>query len=64
MTWGYDSKITKYTRKVNQDSIFAHAKNLLFELQRVRELNRPLIFVGHSLGGIIVKEVKLARIKV
>lgn len=64
MAWGYDSKVTKYAKKVNQNSIFAHAKNLLFELQRVRELDRPLILVGHSLGGIIVKEVKLVRIKV
>lgn len=58
MTWGYDSKITKYmAASVNQNSIFSHSKDLMFSLQRMRVVKRPLVFVAHSLGGIIVKEV-------
>jgi len=58
MTWGYDTKITKYmAASVNQNTIFSHSKDLLFALQRMRVVKRPLVFVAHSLGGIIVKEV-------
>ena len=37
ITWGYNSVITKFfDGAVNQDSIFAHAKDLLFDLSRER----------------------------
>jgi hypothetical protein len=59
MTFGYNTKIQQGYQPVNQDNIFSHAKNLLFELERVRRQakSRHLIFIAHSLGGILVKEV-------
>lgn len=58
LMFGYDSKITKYTAgAINENSIFSHSKDLLFALARQRILDRPLICVAHSLGGIIIKEV-------
>jgi hypothetical protein len=60
MTWGYDTVITKgIAGPTNKSNIFAHAKDLLYALDRERPLGRPLIFVAHSLGGIVVKEVRL-----
>lgn len=58
MTWGYDTVITKgIATPANKGNIFAHAKDLLYTLDRERPQGRPLMFVAHSLGGIIVKEV-------
>jgi len=60
MTWGYDTVITKgIAAPTNKSNIFAHAKDLLYALDRERPYGRPLMFVAHSLGGIVVKEVKL-----
>ncbi|KAF4460637.1 nb-arc and ankyrin domain [Fusarium albosuccineum] len=58
MTWGYDSKITKYSKSpANKNNIFNHGRNFFFELQRERLVERPIVFIGHSLGGIIIKEM-------
>jgi hypothetical protein len=59
LVFGYDSKITKYSAgAVSENSVFSHAKDLLFALGLERPLDRPLICVAHSLGGIIFKEVR------
>ncbi|SCO75796.1 uncharacterized protein FRV6_00008 [Fusarium oxysporum] len=58
LVFGYDSKITKYSAgAVSENSVFSHAKDLLFALSLERPLDRPLICVAHSLGGIIFKEM-------
>ncbi|KAK4225059.1 hypothetical protein QBC38DRAFT_445882 [Podospora fimiseda] len=54
LVFGYDSKITQsMSRSANQNSIVSHSKDLLFELQREAVPDRRLIFVAHSLGGIV-----------
>jgi hypothetical protein len=59
LMFGYDTKVTKFMASAtNKNSILSHSKDLLFALRRERVLNRPLIFVAHSLGGIVLKEVR------
>jgi hypothetical protein len=60
LVYGYDTKITKFmTGAANKNSVLSHSKDLLFALGRTRDVDRPLILVAHSLGGIVVKEVSL-----
>ena len=59
LTFGYDSIVIKGFRPVNQGTIFTHSRDLLHDLKRERKKapSRDLIFIAHSLGGIITKEV-------
>ncbi|KAK4208230.1 hypothetical protein QBC37DRAFT_379273 [Rhypophila decipiens] len=65
LVFGYDTKITNYgAASTNKNSIYSHAKDLLFALSRETEgcvgpAGKPqqVIFVAHSLGGIVVKEM-------
>lgn len=59
LVYGYDTRVTKYMAgATSKNTIYAHGKDFVFALSRARPLERPLILVPHSLGGIIVKEVQ------
>jgi hypothetical protein len=59
MTFGYNTNITQGYEAANQGNIFSHARDLLYglEAKRRQSPNRDLVFIAHSLGGILVKEV-------
>lgn len=55
ITWGFNFEPSKPS-VAPRDRFFAHADDLVTALVKVRPLGRSLIFVSHSLGGILVKE--------
>ncbi|PVF97304.1 hypothetical protein CPB86DRAFT_707261 [Serendipita vermifera] len=57
LTYGYDSDTCRFTHTSTQ-SIFCHAETFVEDLILARNANpeKPIIFVAHSLGGIILKK--------
>ncbi|KAK4466758.1 ankyrin repeat-containing domain protein [Cladorrhinum samala] len=60
LTYGYDTHLRHKLvgPPVNTSSVYDIAKNLLIELEAERRADpsRPLLFIVHSLGGVLVKE--------
>ncbi|KAF8243556.1 hypothetical protein K440DRAFT_668537, partial [Wilcoxina mikolae CBS 423.85] len=65
LTYGYDSHVSRFfSGPANKNNIYQHGRDLLNSLEAIRRENpnRPIIFVVHSLGGIILKEVSIVYI--
>jgi hypothetical protein len=54
--YGYDTLIAGYAR-VNKNTLYQIAMDFFHELPLHRAVNLPIIFIAHSLGGLVVKEV-------
>jgi hypothetical protein len=62
LVWGFHTLLGTDGRPLRlQDDIFAHAKDLLADLGGFRDTtgteSRGVVFIAHSTGGILVKEV-------
>jgi hypothetical protein len=65
LTYGYDSQISNFFKgPANQSGILAHGVSLMraLEVERRKCRKRPIIFLVHSLGGLILKQA-LSRSK-
>jgi len=66
MTFWYDADIVNFGEPAGQNTIAQHARNLLGELNKERILDGtedvPILFVAHSLGGLVVKNVRCFKL--
>ena len=61
ISWGYDADMVHFLSETSKNSVDDHAKSLSADLGGERErtdtLERPIIFVAHSLGGLVCARV-------
>lgn len=59
MVYGYNGDVASIGDYASKDKIHNHAENLIAELhadrRRLEATERPIVFVAHSLGSIVVK---------
>ncbi|KAH6620967.1 hypothetical protein B0J18DRAFT_212304 [Chaetomium sp. MPI-SDFR-AT-0129] len=61
LTYGYDTNVRNWFQgPVSRKTIYDHAWDMLYSLEAFRRdpnvARRPIVFIAHSLGGIVVKE--------
>jgi pimeloyl-ACP methyl ester carboxylesterase len=61
MTWGYDADPVRLWSMVGGNNVRNHAKNMASDISDRRRdcRNRPVIFITHSLGGLVCAQALL-----
>ncbi|KAG4437170.1 hypothetical protein IFR05_007326 [Cadophora sp. M221] len=61
LSWGYDSDIIRFFKMTSSNKLRNHAESFAFALANHREdcPGRPIIFICHSLGGLICEQALL-----
>jgi hypothetical protein len=62
MSWGYDVNVIRFGNLVSVARLDQHAENLCTHVKNERTKvpsDRPIIFIAHSLGGIVTKDAML-----
>ncbi|KAH9204174.1 hypothetical protein DL95DRAFT_497768, partial [Leptodontidium sp. 2 PMI_412] len=61
MTFGYDADVVRVLGRVGQNTVMEHASNFMNYLRNKRggDEMRPLMFVTHSLGGLVCEKTLL-----
>ncbi|KAF8849193.1 hypothetical protein BDZ45DRAFT_244818 [Acephala macrosclerotiorum] len=60
MTWGYDANPARWGM-VSDNNVRSHGKNLAYDMSDRRRgcRDRPIIFIAHSLGGLVCEQAVL-----
>ncbi|KAI9781443.1 MAG: hypothetical protein M1839_006037 [Geoglossum umbratile] len=65
VTFGYDADVAHFWAVASQNRIGNHALNLVNALVQMRERTntegRPILFVTHSLGGLVFEDVSVVE---
>jgi pimeloyl-ACP methyl ester carboxylesterase len=63
IVYGYDADVVRWTKPAGQNNVREHAQNLVNDLcafrARTRTPKQPVLFVAHSLGGLVCQDALL-----